>query len=125
MFELEHMVVFGIFVSEGIEDFHPYLFFFVGSVGEDEVVEVVSLKNLLQEVVDGIQSQGVKHILHEVERRSIDLQSTQYNFFSLLIFQQMRENSKDFMQYLIGNGFDGSDVDSVQEKMDNFLPFSS
>ena len=88
-------------------------------------MQVVGFENLLKEVVDGVKGQGVKHILHEIERRSIDLQSTQYNFFSLLIFKQMREYSKYFMQYFVGDAFDGSDVDSIQEKMDYFLTFSS
>lgn len=44
MFVFQHVVVFSIFVSEGIEDFHPYFFFFVGGVGEDEVMEVVGLE---------------------------------------------------------------------------------
>ena len=62
MLILEHLVVFNIFVSKGIEDFHPYLFFCVGSVGEDEVMQVVGFENLLKEVVDGVKGQGVKHL---------------------------------------------------------------
>lgn len=88
-------------------------------------MEIVGLKNFLQKVVDGVQGQGMKHILHEVERRPIDLQSAQHNFLSLLIFEKMREHSKYLMQYFIGDVFDGSDVDSIQKKMDDFLPFPS
>lgn len=67
----------------------------------------------------------MKRILHEVEGRSIDLQSAQHNFLSLLIFEKMGEHSKYLMQDFIGDVLDGSDVDCIQEKMDDFLPFAS
>lgn len=55
VFVLQHVVVFCIFVSEGIEDFHPYFFFFVGGVGKYEVMEVVGLEYSLQKVIDRVQ----------------------------------------------------------------------
>ena len=67
----------------------------------------------------------MKHVLHEVEGGSIDLQSAQHNFFSLLVFEEMRKYPEYLMQNFIGDVFEGGNIDSIQEKMDNLLSFSS